>query len=62
LFGHFPLIFKWKFCLCLAAGGSGWRLVETNLPRNIRLELVDAEESRERDGCPFPAFHFAIGR
>jgi hypothetical protein len=45
----------------LAAGGSGGRLVETNLPRNIRLELVDAEESRERDGCPFPAFHFAIG-
>jgi hypothetical protein len=48
LFGHFPLIFKWKFCFLF---GRWW----------FRLELVDAEESRERDGCPFPAFHFAIG-
>ena len=36
--------------------------METNPPRNNRLELVDADERREQRRCLFPAFLYSSDR
>ena len=36
--------------------------METNPPRNSRLELVDADERREQGRCLFPAFLYPSDR